>query len=88
MSFATHMVDDNRAQLALQRDLSRATEQPDRGELSLHYQPKVDARDGRISGVEALAGPVIAPVPASAPTTGPAPTPAATVARGAFTMAA
>ena len=52
--FATHMADDTRAQMELQRDLRLAIEQPERGELSLHYQPKVDARDGRITGVEAL----------------------------------
>jgi diguanylate cyclase len=52
--FAAHMTADSREQLELQRDLRLAIEQPERGELSLHYQPKVDARDGRVTGVEAL----------------------------------
>ena len=37
--------------LALESELRRAHEQ---GQLRLHYQPKVDARSGRILGVEAL----------------------------------
>jgi diguanylate cyclase len=52
--FSTHMAEDAREQMELQRDLRLAIEQPERGELSLHYQPKVDARDGRVTGVEAL----------------------------------
>jgi len=39
------------AMLGLQHDLRGAIE---RGELALHYQPKVDGRDGRAHGVEAL----------------------------------
>ena len=38
-------------QLVLKNGLVRAKE---RGELSLHYQPKLDIRSGRITGVEAL----------------------------------
>lgn len=37
--------------MSLQSDLRRALE---RGELIMHYQPLVDARDGRIVGAEAL----------------------------------
>ena len=40
-----------RARLDLERELGQAIEQ---GELRLHYQPVIDARDGRIVGAEAL----------------------------------
>ena len=40
-----------RARLDLERELEAAIAQ---GELRLHYQPVVDARDGRITGCEAL----------------------------------
>lgn len=49
--FEPHMVSDVSEQLALQSDLRHALE---RGQLSLHYQPKIDGRRGQISGVEAL----------------------------------
>ena len=49
--FEPHMVSDVSEQLALQGDLRHALE---RGQLSLHYQPKIDGRRGQISGVEAL----------------------------------
>ncbi len=38
-------------QVAMQRDLRHAIE---RGELSLHFQPKLRAADGKLAGVEAL----------------------------------
>lgn len=38
--------------LSLERDLRNALE---RGELTLHFQPIVDGRDGRVTGAEALA---------------------------------
>jgi diguanylate cyclase (GGDEF)-like protein len=38
-------------QMSLQNDLRHAVE---RGELQLHYQPKIEARRGRITGLEAL----------------------------------
>jgi len=38
-------------QLDLQNDLRHAIE---RGQLALHYQPKIDARSGQVRGVEAL----------------------------------
>jgi diguanylate cyclase (GGDEF)-like protein len=49
--FEPHMVADALEQLNLQNDLRRAVEG---NQLELHYQPKVDARQGRIRGVEAL----------------------------------
>jgi diguanylate cyclase (GGDEF)-like protein len=49
--FEPHMGTDAAEQLALQNDLRQAL---DRGELSLHYQPKIDGADGQICGVEAL----------------------------------
>lgn len=52
--FAPGMESETRELVALKLDLRRAIEQPERGELSLHYQPKVQADDGRITGVEAL----------------------------------
>jgi diguanylate cyclase (GGDEF)-like protein len=49
--FEPHMNAGALEQLNLQSDLRRALQA---GQLSLHYQPKVDARRDRISGVEAL----------------------------------
>lgn len=49
--FEPHMISDASEQLELQNDLRQALE---RGELSLHYQPKIDGIRGQISGVEAL----------------------------------
>jgi diguanylate cyclase (GGDEF)-like protein len=49
--FEAHMDGDAREQLSLRNDLRHAAE---RGELQLHYQPKVDGVRGRIHGVEAL----------------------------------
>lgn len=49
--FEPHMGSDASAQLELQNDLRHALA---RGELSLHYQPKIDGHDGQICGVEAL----------------------------------
>jgi diguanylate cyclase (GGDEF)-like protein len=49
--FEAHMDSDAREQLNLQNDLRHAVA---RGELQLHYQPKVDGRRGQIHGVEAL----------------------------------
>ena len=49
--FEPHMVSDVSEQLELQNELRHALE---RGQLSLHYQPKIDGRRGQISGVEAL----------------------------------
>jgi diguanylate cyclase (GGDEF)-like protein len=49
--FEPHMGADALDQLHLQGDLRRAVQ---RGELLLHYQPKVDGRRGQINGVEAL----------------------------------
>ena len=52
--FAPRMEADLRAQVELQRDLRDALDRPQPGALSLHYQPKVRAADGRVTGVEAL----------------------------------
>ena len=49
--FEPHMGSDASEQLGLQNDLRQAL---DRGELALHYQPKIDGLRGQISGVEAL----------------------------------
>ncbi|URI11750.1 bifunctional diguanylate cyclase/phosphodiesterase [Aquincola tertiaricarbonis] len=49
--FESHMTESSRDQTELLRDLRRAIE---RRQLELMYQPKVDARDGHITGVEAL----------------------------------
>ncbi|MBV7543179.1 bifunctional diguanylate cyclase/phosphodiesterase [Acidovorax sp. sic0104] len=49
--FEPHMGSDASEQLELQNDLRQAI---DRGELALHYQPKIDGTRGQISGVEAL----------------------------------
>ncbi|MGY4829695.1 putative bifunctional diguanylate cyclase/phosphodiesterase [Sphaerotilaceae bacterium SBD11-9] len=49
--FESHMNSDASQQLALQSDLRKALKS---GQLSLHYQPKLDRRSGRIHGVEAL----------------------------------
>lgn len=49
--FESHMGSDVAAQLRLQSDLRRAV---DLNQFELHYQPKMDGRDGSLSGVEAL----------------------------------
>ena len=49
--FESRMNEGLQEQLSLQHDLRHALE---RGELQLHYQPKIDARLGRLQGVEAL----------------------------------
>ena len=49
--FSEHMHDTAVERLALEQDLRTGI---GRGELTLLYQPKVDARSGRITGVEAL----------------------------------
>ncbi len=49
--FEPHMDSDASEQLELQNDLRQAL---DRGELALHYQPKIDGLDAQICGVEAL----------------------------------
>jgi diguanylate cyclase (GGDEF)-like protein len=49
--FEPHMGTDASEQLELQNDLRHAIQ---RGELSLHYQPKIDGKRGHINGVEAL----------------------------------
>ncbi len=51
VGFEPHMESDAAWQLELQNDLRGAIE---RGELALHYQPKIDVKLGRSSGVEAL----------------------------------
>jgi diguanylate cyclase (GGDEF)-like protein/PAS domain S-box-containing protein len=50
--YSAHMDLHSAAQLALESSLRRALE---RDELLLHYQAKVDAQTGRITGVEVLA---------------------------------
>ena len=49
--FEPRMELDASDQLSLQTDLRQCI---DRGELALHYQPKIDARTGEFTGVEAL----------------------------------
>ncbi|MBX9833932.1 MAG: EAL domain-containing protein, partial [Burkholderiaceae bacterium] len=49
--FETHMHTSNQGEISLHADLNQALA---RGEISLHYQPKVDSRHGKIRGVEAL----------------------------------
>ncbi|MBI5119739.1 MAG: EAL domain-containing protein [Rhodospirillales bacterium] len=49
--FSQDMNDEARSRLGLERDLRRAIEQ---NEFVLHYQPQLDAKTGRIVGVEAL----------------------------------
>jgi diguanylate cyclase (GGDEF)-like protein len=49
--FEPHMLEGASAQLEMQQDLREALA---RGELQLHYQPKVDARTGQVRSVEAL----------------------------------
>ncbi len=49
--FESHMDAGALEQLQLQNDLRQAVQL---GQMQLHYQPKVDARRGQISGVEAL----------------------------------
>jgi diguanylate cyclase (GGDEF)-like protein len=49
--FEPHMGHAAAEQMELQRDLRRAVE---RGQMSLHYQPKVDALSGAVTGLEAL----------------------------------
>ena len=50
--FQPHMAAGAREQVELQRDLHLALEQG--GQFELHYQPKVRAADGLVTGVEAL----------------------------------
>ena len=49
--FEAHMHTSNQGEISLHADLSQALA---RGEISLHYQPKVESRRGTIRGVEAL----------------------------------
>lgn len=49
--FEAHMDSDALDQLSMQNDLRHAAS---RGELQLHYQPKIDGHRGQIHGVEAL----------------------------------
>jgi len=49
--YTSNMTTEATAKLEVEAALSRAM---DRGELLLHYQPKLDARSGRICGAEAL----------------------------------
>ncbi|WP_294370783.1 EAL domain-containing protein [Pseudacidovorax sp.] len=49
--FEPHMSTNAHEQLSLQAELRQALE---RGELVLHYQPKIDSRRRELSGVEAL----------------------------------
>jgi diguanylate cyclase (GGDEF)-like protein len=49
--FEAHMDASNHGEISLHADLSQALA---RGEISLHYQPKVESRCGKIRGVEAL----------------------------------
>ena len=51
--FDTQMLTDVYSRIALKSDLAILAEHPD--QLRLHYQPIVDIRSGRITGVEALA---------------------------------
>ncbi|RZK99952.1 MAG: EAL domain-containing protein [Rubrivivax sp.] len=51
--YEPHMSAHNDAQIDLQRDLRQALDLGGAG-LSLDYQPKVDTRSGRLTGVEAL----------------------------------
>ncbi|WP_295550187.1 EAL domain-containing protein [uncultured Pseudacidovorax sp.] len=49
--FEPHMITNAHEQLSLQTELRDAIE---RGELVLHYQPKIDSRRREVAGVEAL----------------------------------
>lgn len=49
--FTSEMSQQAHRRLSLERELRHAVAH---GALSLHYQPKVDARNGRLTGVEAL----------------------------------
>jgi diguanylate cyclase (GGDEF)-like protein len=49
--FEPHMGSDAADQLELLNDLRQASK---RGQIELHYQPKIDGKRGRINGVEAL----------------------------------